>query len=374
MSFGGPQWPQEPQQQGQQGYGQQPEQGQRGQGQQQGGGYGYPQTPQQGSGYGYPPQQPGSGSGGYGYPQTPQQGGGYGYPPQQQNGGGGYGFPPPQQDRPDPFPGAQGGGDTPDWGAMADASASRGRRKRLLMIGGGVVAAVAVGAIVATAVVSTNQKNDEAKNGPLPTGTVSPTGTPTPEPTFSSVAPPPPPNPKDYISDPKKDKAPLSAEGLFPGKKLTMSGRPYKKGATSSTTNCAAVTQGGLGGVLQRNGCQRVLRATYVKDGVAVTVGVAVFPSEAAAQKAKDQAAGGIAPLVGAGVGDFCHATVCLRRSNAIGRYAYFTQAGFADGKKVTKADKPVFQASDDLGTFAFNQIYARGRSQASAAAGAPGE
>ncbi|WP_369145972.1 hypothetical protein [Streptomyces sp. R44] len=326
MSFGGPQWPQEPQQQGQQGYGQQP-------------GYGYP--PQQGNG-----QQPG-----YGYPQ-PQQ--------------------PPAQ--PNPFPGAQGSSDTPDWGALADASASRGRRKRLLLIGGGVLAAVAVGAIVATAVVSTNKKNDEAKNGPVPTGTVSPTGTLTPEPTFSSVAPPPPPNPKDYISDPKKDKAPLTAEGLFPGKKMSMNGRAYNKGATSATTDCAAVTQGGLGAVLKRNGCQRVLRATYVKDGVAITVGVAVFPSEAAAQKAKDQATGGVAPLTGAGVGDFCHATVCLRRSNAIGRYAYFTQGGFANGKKVTKADKAVFQASDDLGTFAFNQIYARGRAQASAAAGNPGE
>ncbi|MFD0071986.1 hypothetical protein ACFVIY_06045 [Streptomyces sp. NPDC127166] len=327
MSFGGPQWPQEPQQQGQQGYGQQP-------------GYGYP--PQQGQG-----QQPG-----YGYPQPHQ---------------------PQQQQQPNPFPGAQGSTDTPDWGALADASASRGRRKRLLMIAGGVVATVAVGAIVATAVVSTNKKNDEAKN-PVPTGTVSPTGTPTPEPTFSSVAPPPPPNPKDYISDPKKDKAPLSAEGLFPGKKLTMSGRAYKKGATSATTNCAAVTQGGLGTVLKRNGCERVLRATYVKDGMAITVGVAVFPSEAAAQKAKDQATGGVAPLTGAGVGDFCHATVCLRRSNAIGRYAYFTQAGFANGRKVTKADEPVFQASDDLGTFAFNQIYARGRAQASAAAADSGE
>ncbi|MFD3568998.1 hypothetical protein [Streptomyces sp. NPDC058667] len=314
MSFGGPQWPHEPQQQGQQGYGQQP-------------------GPQ---GYG---QQPGYGGG-----------------------------------QPDPFPGAQGGGPTPDWGALADASASRDRRRRWLMIGGGAVAALVVGAIVATAVVATGKKNDEAKNSAVPTGTVSPTGSPTPEPTFSSVAPPPPPNPKDYITDPKKDRAPLTAEGLFPGRKLTMDKRPYKKGATSATTDCAAVTQGGLGAVLKKNGCRRVLRATYVKDGVAITVGVAVFPSEAAALRAKNQATGGIAPLAGAGVEEFCRATVCLRRSNSVGRYAYFTQAGFTDGRKVTKAHRPVFQASDDLGTFAFNQIYARGKAQASAAAGAPGE
>ncbi|MFF8804321.1 hypothetical protein [Streptomyces omiyaensis] len=324
MSFGGPQWPQEPQQQGQQG--------------QQG--YGQPQ------GYGYP-QQPGPP---YGQQQPPQHG---------------YGYPPPQ----DPFAGGQGDG-TPDWGALADASAAGNRRKRRLVIAGGVVATLAVGAVVATAVVTTNKKNDEAKGGgPAPTVSATATASPTPAPSFSSVAPPPPPDPKDYITDPKKDKAPLTADGLFPGTKLTMFGRPYKKGATSATKNCASVTQGSLGAVLQKNGCERVLRATYVRDGVAITVGVAVFPSEKAALSAKKQAGGGIAPLAGAGVKNFCHATVCLRRANSVGRYAYFTQAGFADGTKVTTGDKPVFLASDDLGTFVFNQIYARGKSQANAAA-----
>ncbi|MCW7991106.1 membrane protein, partial [Streptomyces platensis subsp. clarensis] len=227
----------------------------------------------------------------------------------------------------------------------------------------------------ATAVVLTDKSNDEAKNGgPSPTGSAAPTDSASPAPTFSSVAPLPPPNPMDFISDAKKDKAPLSAEGLFPGKKLTMNGRPYQKGATSSTTDCAAVTQGGLGPVLKANGCTRVFRATYVKDGVAVTVGVAVFPTDEKALKAKQQATGGIAPLAGSGVADFCHATVCLRRTNAIGRYVYLTQTGFTNGTKVTKGDKAVFQTADDLGTFAFNQIYARGRAQASAAAGAPGE
>ncbi|MFC8587545.1 hypothetical protein ACFUGD_23790 [Streptomyces sp. NPDC057217] len=359
MSFGGPQWPQEPQrqgQQGQQGYG---EQGRGAYGQRPGG------DGQQGQGQAYGQQDQGQGYG------QQDQGQAYG------QGAGGYGYPGPQGGTaPAPFPAPQGGGGpTPDWSALADASASRARRKRLLTVGGGVLAALVVGAVVATAVVVTGKKDDTAKNGGgTPTVSASPTEAPTPEPTFSSVAPPPPPNPKDYISDPKKDKAPLTAEGLFPGKKLTMSGRPYKKGATSATTNCAAVTQGGLGAVLKGNGCQKVLRATYVRDGVAVTVGVAVFPSEAAALKAKDRATGGIAPLVGAGVGDFCRATVCLRRSNAIGRYAYFTQAGFTNGKKVTKADQGVFRSSDDLATFAFNQIYARGKSQASAAAGAPGQ
>ncbi|MET9950396.1 hypothetical protein ABZ135_02450 [Streptomyces sp. NPDC006339] len=308
---------------------------------------------------------------GYGYPQQPQQPYGYGYPPQQQPP---YGQP-PSGPQPDPFPGAQ-AAHTPDWSALAAASEARGRRKRRLMIVGAAVAAVAVGAVVATAVVATNKNNDQAKNGggATPTGSAAPTDTVEPAPTFSSVAPLPPPDPMDFISDAKKDKAPLSPEGLFPGQKLTMNDRVYKKGATSSTTNCAAVTQGGLGPVLKNNGCTRVIRATYVKDGVAVTVGVAVFPTDEQATKAKQQASGGIAPLVGAGVGDFCHKTVCLRRTNSIGRYVYLTQTGFTNGKKATTADKPVFQTADDLGTFAFNQLYARGRAQASAAAGAPGE
>lgn len=324
MSFGGPQWPQQGPEQ-QQPYGQQPQ-----------------------------PQQWQSGP----------QGGPHGAPL-----GGPQGGPPPN-----PFPGAQ-TAHTPDWSALAEASAARNKRKRGLLIGGGVLAVLLVGAAVATAVVLTNKSNDEAKNsGPTPTGSAAPTDSASPAPTFSSVAPLPPPNPMDYLSDARKDKAPLSPEGLFPGKKLTMNGRPYQKGATSSTTDCAAVTQGGLGTVLKTNGCTRVIRATYVKDGVAVTVGVAVFPTDDQALKAKKQASGGIAPLTGAGVGDFCHKTVCLRRTNSIGRYVYLTQTGFTNGTKVTTGDKAVFRTADDLGTFAFNQIYARGRAQASAAAGAPGE
>ncbi|MEU7025391.1 hypothetical protein AB0A60_01745 [Streptomyces sp. NPDC046275] len=328
---------------------------------------GQQQHGQQGYGYGYPPAQP----------QQPAQGYGYGYPQQP---AGPYGQPQPGQAlpgqvQPNPFPGAQDTG-TPDWGALAEASAARTKRKRLLLIAGGTVAALAVGAVVATAIVSTNKTNEEAKNGGgTPTGSAAPTETASPAPTFSSVAPPPPPNPKDYISDPKKDTAPLTPEGLFPGKKLTMNGRPYAKGATAATTNCAAPTENGLGAVLRAQGCQRVLRATYVRDGVAVTVGVAVFPSEQAALKAKDQARGNIAPLAGAGVNDFCHGkTVCLRSTNSIGRYVYVTYTGFTNGRKVTKADQAVFTTSNDLGTFAFNQIYARGRAQAAAAAGAPGQ
>lgn len=323
MSFGGPQWPQDPQQQGGEGFGPPTYDGQ----------YGQP--------YGGRPAQP------YG-----QQ-------------------PPAQQPRTDPH--------TPDWSALADASATRQRRKRWLLAGGGILATGAIATVVAVAVISTNKNNanqagtttgSSAATDPADDGLpADPTG---PEPSFSSIAPPPPPNPMEFITTEEKDKAPLTPEDLYPGKKLTMGDRGYQKGALASTTNCAAVGKDGLGAVLQKHGCTRVIRATYTRDGVAVTVGVALFKDEAAAQKVKEEARGGILPLAGEGVNDFCRATVCLRRSNALGRYAYFTQAGFTNGQKVTKDDAKVFKTSDDLGTFTFNQIYARGRAQASAAATAP--
>jgi hypothetical protein len=263
---------------------------------------------------------------------------------------------------------------TPDWAALAEESEARGRRRKLLFIGGGVLATAAIAGIVATAVVSSNKNSTSSdKNASqLPAPATLPNESGGPQPTFSSVAPKPVLNPKDFISSAKKDTAPLNADSLFPGKRLTWDSRPYAKGATNRTTDCAAATQGALGPVLKNNGCRQLIRATYSNNGVAITIGVAVFDTEAAALKAKAQSSGSIVPLAGAGVPSFCHATVCLRRYNSIGRYAYFTQAGFTSGKKVTTKDKAVFQASDDVGTFVFNQILARGRTQASIAATTP--
>lgn len=218
-----------------------------------------------------------------------------------------------------------------------------------------------------------NSTSSDKNASQLPAPETLPSESDGPQPTFSSVAPKPVLNPKDFINSAKLDKAPLNAGTLFPGKKLTMGTRPYTKGATNRTTNCAAVTQGSLGSVLKKNGCRQVIRATYVRNGIAITVGVAVFDTEASALKAKAQASGGITPLAGSGVSAFCmHNTVCLRRTNSVGRYAYFTQTGFTSGKKVTTAEKAVFQTADDLDQFVFNQIAARGRTQASAAANAP--
>lgn len=244
------------------------------------------------------------------------------------------------------------------------------------MFGGGALATAAVAAIVATAVITTNDTGGAGAGrdaSELPAPADLPADTSAPEPSFSSVAPPPPPDPKDYISDARKDKAPITVDAFFPGKKLTVGDRVHIKGATNLTDSCAATTQGALGSILTSNGCDRVIRATYSKDGVAVTVGLAVFGTEDGARKAAQKASGGIASLSGAGVPTFCRAgTVCRRTANYYGRYAYFTVSGYTSGKKVTTADKDVYAVGDDLTEFTFRQIRHRGEVQASAAAGAP--
>ncbi|MFE7750807.1 hypothetical protein [Streptomyces sp. NPDC057428] len=265
---------------------------------------------------------------------------------------------------------------TPDWAALAEASAARGRRRKWLLIGGGALATAAVAAIVATAITTSGKggaSGSDKNASELPAPVDLPSESSAPQPSFSSVAPPPPPDPKDFIADEKKDKAPVTVDAFFPGRKLTMGDRVYAKGATARTTSCAATTQGALGSILTTNGCDQVIRATYSRSGVAVTVGVAVFGTEAEAGKAARQASGGLASLSGSGVPTFCRGgSVCRRTANSYGRYAYFTVGGLTSGKNVTTADRNVYAVGDDLTDFTFRQILHRGEVQASSAAGAP--
>jgi hypothetical protein len=200
------------------------------------------------------PSQPHNpGPGGYGYP-GPQQSFGYGYPPQQ-----------PQRPQ------------EPDWSALAERTEASHRRRKLLLVGGGVLGAAAIAGIVATAVIATGHPTQ-----PQPGPTAQATGTtqPTPTASFPAVTPPPPPNPLAVISDAHKDTAPITPASLFPGDRVTVQGRTYAKATTDSTSSCADAAAGGLGGVLADNGCRKLLRATYTRGGVAVTVGIAVFDTK----------------------------------------------------------------------------------------------
>ncbi|MFJ8821704.1 hypothetical protein ACIREE_07960 [Streptomyces sp. NPDC102467] len=264
-------------------------------------------------------------------------------------------------------------GGAPDWAALAEASETRARKKRWMMIGGAVVATLAVGSVVAWGIVSANS-DSEAGNKPadqLPSTADIPSAGKTPGPSFAETTPPPPLNPNDFIDSAAKDKAPLSADALYPGKTITVGGHVYTKGATARTTDCASVGTKGLPGVLKKNGCTQVIRATYYKGDAAVTIGVAVFDTKAAATRAKEQydLDGVVISLPGSGAPTFCRTTVCRQTANSVGRYAYFTNGGLTNGKDATKKDTAVYTLGNDLQEFTFQQIKRRGETQASAAA-----
>ncbi|MFD5493042.1 hypothetical protein ACFYY3_17370 [Streptomyces sp. NPDC001812] len=289
----------------------------------------------------------------------------------------GQGGPPSQWDpwKPQsqqPWSGGDDNSQSPDWAALAEASETRHKRRRLLLIGGGAIATVAIGTAVAVAVVSANGSNQAAggpsSQAPATADLPSPSGA---TPSFAPTSAPPPLDPKDFVSNVKKDRAPLAPDVLFPGTQLTMGETVYKKGPTADTRDCASAAKATLPKVLTDNGCSRLLRVTYTKDDVAVTVGVAVFDTEAQAAKAKQQAdtRSIIKSLAGGGVKEFCDGAVCRSTTNSYGRYAYFTLSGFTSVKDVTEQDKAVFSTGDDLAEFTFRQIRRRGEAQASAAA-----
>ncbi|MFJ6606314.1 hypothetical protein [Streptomyces lydicus] len=267
-----------------------------------------------------------------------------------------------------PFDGPGGSmSSTPDWDALADESEARSRRKRWMWIGGGALAALAVAGIVAAAVMAGG-----GSPGGNPTAAPSSSGQAAPDdkPSFPDVSVPPPPNPRDYITDPKKDTAPLTPATLFPQKSMIVGEHSYPRTNTATTKDCTAGAQGALVSSLAHNGCKQLLRATYSKGGVAVTIGVAVFNSPAQAAKVMNEARTNLMPLPGGGVpSDFCQGHKCRMATNATGRYAYFTIAGYLDGKDVVASETKARQIARDGGAYAFSQITQRGKDQAAKAA-----
>ncbi|GAA3186346.1 MULTISPECIES: hypothetical protein [Streptomyces] len=265
-----------------------------------------------------------------------------------------------------PFDGPGGSGSTPDWEALAERSEAGARRKRWLMIGGGALAALAVAGIVATAMVLSGGSDNKPPKDIAASGSTAPE----PHPSFSDVSVPPPPNPRDYITDRTKDRAPLTTATLFPDKAMVIGEHTYPRTAQSATKDCTAGTQGALGSLLKHNGCEALLRATYAKGGVAVTIGIAALDSADAAERVKAKASGNLAPLAGGHVGEaFCRGTACRMTANATGRYAYFTIAGYLDGRRVTEKSAPALQIGRDGESYAFARIIQRGKDQAAKAA-----
>jgi hypothetical protein len=128
--------------------------------------------------------------------------------------------------------------------------------------------------------------------------------------------------------------------------------------------SCPAAVDPAAAAVLRRHGCITVLRATYVDASgtLAVTVGVGVMPSPAAAQAVVNALTSGPGQP-GLRVVRFPRATAGLfgnaqrgRRDVAAshGPYAYFYAAGYTDGRSAGNRSAP---GPGDLGSGVMGQI-----------------
>jgi len=195
---------------------------------------------------------------------------------------------------------------------------------------------------------------------PTPTPSTRPTaGTPSPGATPVSLV--------SLLSSAATDSAPLSAAGLFPGSTVSVNGRSYTRALTAASA-CPPAATAPLASVLAKNGCRQLFRATYATGTTAVTVGVAVFDSAAQAGAVKQQAtAGNLDSLFGGTVPAFCRGVTCRLSVNAVGRYAWFTVAGYTTGKPVPATDTVALAAGTDMDAVVFTNLQARARSEATA-------
>ncbi|MEZ0065457.1 hypothetical protein ABIA32_001453 [Streptacidiphilus sp. MAP12-20] len=258
-----------------------------------------------------------------------------------------------------------------DWDGPSADNPAPPRRRRVRRLALVLVLLGAAGTAVAVALSPHPHATATPAPAHSPAASAS-SATPSAPPSSAPAAPPAQPTPSPTLLDPlallssaATDKAPLSAATLFPGTRITVGNHVYTQ-ALTATSNCAAATSAPLAAVLAKNGCQGVFRATYGNGAAEVTVGIAVFDSAAQATAVKQQAtAGNLQSLFGGAVKPFCRGEVCRLSANAIGRYAYFTVAGYPTGKPVPANDKAALAASNDLAALAFQTLADRGRAEA---------
>jgi hypothetical protein len=235
-------------------------------------------------------------------------------------------------------PGFPGGARPP----RGDGGASGARRA--LLVAGGLVAALVLGGGGALAVTSLSgvSKDDKAAQ-PHPPAPPPTHAQPTPTPSKTKPKRKPKPVPVD-IRDEKKDPRPLTIGEVFPSAQIKLAGITFNRVKTVINDHCSLAANGPFAAELTRQYCRRVVRATFVSTDkkIAVTTGIAVMPTDAAAKaalKTQDPAhyewfrgmkAPG-APKIDQ-AGGFAAST--LR-----GRYISYAYATYADGHKPAAKD-----------------------------------
>ncbi|QMU72711.1 hypothetical protein [Streptacidiphilus sp. P02-A3a] len=255
--------------------------------------------------------------------------------------------------------------------ALAERKERLDRRRTRIRWGAALVALCCLVAVGVALLASSSPKKRQAA-APQPTlAPANPTPSPTAPPSTASSTPSDAPsasapaaNPVTLLSGAATDGAPLDAAGFFAGRTVTVDKQSYTRALTTGSACTPAVTAQ-LAAVLTRNGCRTLLRASYSAGTTAVTVGVAVFDSAAQAQAVKQQTTGNLQPLSGGGLPVFCRLVVCRMTTNAIGRYAYFTVAGYTTGKPVPANDTSAYAATTAMNQLVFDGLLARAQREA---------
>jgi hypothetical protein len=244
-------------------------------------------------------------------------------------------YQPPAWPPPDPV--------TPGEAGAGGGSGTGGRgNRRLVLIGGAIAGAVLIAAVALIGVSA--MSGDSPAKKPVAGSTP-----PAPSQTAAAPSTAPPtggrPAPKGpSIDNERTDPKVLSLTEVFPSAKLTLGGRSYEQDRTSVNHRCALAARGGMATALQQGHCSNVVRATYVDSGkkIAVTTGIAVLPTRAAAvaaSKAGDPSRyewfrglqGKVATKIDQAGG--------WAASTVRGRYIIYAYAGYNDGTKPKSGD-----------------------------------
>ncbi|MGW3072817.1 hypothetical protein [Kitasatospora sp. NPDC001132] len=255
----------------------------------------------------------------------------------------------------------------PDWDALADRNEAEGKRRRRMRVIGVVAAVAVVGGLVAGGVVLFKGKKDDGS----PTAVKS--TQPVVPPSTSGTPGGQPDDPSKPIWEAATDPAPQDAGALFSALQVTINGATWNRTVVALDSPCwdGNSTTGGLGKVLGDQGCQQVLRATYVSGESAVTVGVAVFDRKLQAETALKNFTGQLKGAPAAGAPAFCAGAGCTGTHNSLGRYGYFTVEGSAKGGNAP--DATATAAASGFAEHVKGQLLKRAKAASSAAPGVQG-
>ena len=160
------------------------------------------------------------------------------------------------------------------FGSLPPASAAKsGTGKKVLV---GMAIAVAIGAIGTGGYLAYQGLGEQPEAlGQVPSVVKPPEADPTP-------------GTRDLLAAERTDPEQMTLTEAFPRAKVTVARRTYKRVKTNLLNDCERAASGKFAEALKKEGCTRLLRATYVdgKHKYAVTTGIAVMPTKDAATRA----------------------------------------------------------------------------------------